>query len=48
VRMLYLIATRIFAWLVLLARSSAAKNVEILILRHEAAKRGRPRLPTSS
>ena len=37
VRMLYLIATRIFAWLVLLARSSATKDVEILILRHEVA-----------
>ncbi len=35
VRMLYLIATRVFAWLVLLARSSAAKDVEILILPHE-------------
>jgi putative transposase len=37
VRMLYLLATRVFAWLVLLARSSAAKDVEILILRHEVA-----------
>jgi len=37
VRMLYLLATHIFAWLVLLARSSAAKDVEILILRHEVA-----------
>jgi transposase IS66 family protein len=35
--MLYLIAVRIFGWLVLLARSSAAKDVEILILRHEVA-----------
>jgi hypothetical protein len=35
--MRYLLASRIFAWLVLLARSSAAKNVEILILRHEVA-----------
>lgn len=35
--MLYLLATRLFAWLVLLARSSAAKDVEILILRHEVA-----------
>ncbi|MFF4731067.1 integrase [Streptomyces mirabilis] len=35
--MLYLIATRIFAWPVLLSRSSAAKEVEILILRHEVA-----------
>jgi len=35
--MLYLLITRIFAWLVLLVRSSAAKDVEILILRHEVA-----------
>ncbi|MGW7419073.1 integrase core domain-containing protein [Streptomyces sp. NPDC054813] len=37
VRMLYLIATRIFAWLVLLSRSSAVKEAEIPILRHEIA-----------
>lgn len=37
VRMLYWIATRIFACLVLLSRSSAAKEVEILIVRHEVA-----------
>jgi putative transposase len=37
VRMLYLLVTRVFAWLVLLTRSSAAKNAEILILRHELA-----------
>ncbi|MCX5321986.1 integrase core domain-containing protein [Streptomyces sp. NBC_00120] len=36
-RMLYLFATRVFAWLALLCRSTAAKNVEILILRHEVA-----------
>ncbi|MEU5108406.1 helix-turn-helix domain-containing protein [Streptomyces sp. NPDC021354] len=36
-RLLCLIATRIFARLVLLSRSSAAKNAEILILRHEVA-----------
>jgi putative transposase len=35
--MLYLIATRIFGWLVLLARSAASKDAEILILRHEVA-----------
>jgi putative transposase len=35
--MLYLLASPVFAWLVLLARSSAAKDVEILILRHEVA-----------
>ncbi|WP_073947432.1 integrase core domain-containing protein [Streptomyces kebangsaanensis] len=37
VRMIYLFATRIFAWLALLGRSFAAKNVKILILRHEVA-----------
>ncbi|HYZ35622.1 MAG TPA: hypothetical protein VE673_02695, partial [Pseudonocardiaceae bacterium] len=35
-RLLYL-ALRLFGWLGLLARSTAAKNVEILILRHEVA-----------
>ncbi|MFF7901379.1 helix-turn-helix domain-containing protein [Streptomyces sp. NPDC088817] len=37
VRMIYLLATRVVAWLVLLCRSSAAKNAEILLLRHEVA-----------
>jgi hypothetical protein len=36
-RLLYLITLRLFSWLGLLARSTAAKNVEILILRHEVA-----------
>jgi hypothetical protein len=35
--MIYLLATRIFACLVLLSRSSAAKIAETLILRHEVA-----------
>ncbi|MFI8308948.1 integrase core domain-containing protein [Streptomyces sp. NPDC085927] len=35
--MIYLLATRVLAWLVLLCRSSSAKNAEILILRHEVA-----------
>ena len=36
---------RILAWLVLLARSSAAKDAEILVLRHEVAvlRRAAPR-----
>ena len=37
VRMLYLSTSRVFAWLLLLARSSAATDVEILILRQEVA-----------
>ena len=37
VRMLSVTATRIVAWLVLWARSSDAKDVEILILHHEVA-----------
>jgi putative transposase len=32
--MVYLLASRVFAWLVLLARSEAAKDAEILVLRH--------------
>ncbi|SDZ28991.1 HTH-like domain-containing protein [Saccharopolyspora shandongensis] len=35
--MIYLLATRIFGWLALLCRPTAAKNAEILILRHEVA-----------
>ena len=38
-RLLYLITIRLFGWLELLTRSAAAKNVEILILRHEVAVR---------
>ncbi|MDQ3763967.1 MAG: integrase core domain-containing protein [Actinomycetota bacterium] len=34
-RLLYLISVTMFGWLGLLARSTAAKNIEILILRHE-------------
>jgi hypothetical protein len=34
-RLLYLICTAVFSWFGLLARSAAAKDIEILILRHE-------------
>jgi putative transposase len=44
--MLYLLITRIFAWLVLLARSSAVKDVEILILRHEVVVLRRQKITT--
>jgi len=36
-RLLYLITVRVFAWLVLLGRSQASKDAEIMILRHEIA-----------
>lgn len=34
-RLLYLIYVRVIGWLMLLARTSASKDVEILVLRHE-------------
>ena len=36
-RLLYLVTIRMFGWFGLLASGTAAKNVEILILRHEVA-----------
>jgi len=37
IRLLYLIFVRVCRWLVLLGRSSASKDAELLVLRHEVA-----------
>ena len=36
-RLINLLLARVLSWLALLARSDAAKDVEILVLRHEVA-----------
>src|SRR5690349_6938606 len=44
-RLLYLILVRVVGWLALPARSSASKDVELLMLRHEnlVPRRGNPK-----
>jgi putative transposase len=47
-RLLCLIFVRVLGWLWLLGRSSASKNAELLVLRHEVAvlRRANPKPPT--
>ena len=37
IRLVFLFIARVFGWLVLLSRCDAAKDTEILVLRHEVA-----------
>jgi putative transposase len=46
-RLLYLIFDRLLGWLLLLGRTPASKDVELLVLRHEVAvlRRANPKPP---
>ena len=44
--LLYLISARLCSWLVLLGRSSASNDAELLVLRHEIASTRARRLST--
>jgi hypothetical protein len=37
IRLLYLAIIRVFGWLLLLSRSQASEDAEIMVLRHEVA-----------
>jgi hypothetical protein len=37
IRLLYLVRIQVFGWLVLLSRSQASEDTEIIVLRHEVA-----------
>ena len=48
-RLIYLVLTKLLSWLVLRATSDTAKEIEILVLRHQLAvlRRSTPRPRTS-